>query len=360
MTNFGSSNLDFRLQELIRRHVSHDPRTPWSCDWPLDRRKLSQTDNSKIRPKRSADNFPKGNSDKVAVHRQSKMGMIALYAIIGLTSGCVSHTEEVISPETPVQLYAPAKLLKGIKKEYLYAEKEPVVPDIPLRSRTIQQVAEVADPAVVSIYVKTATPVKVRLIPIKFRFTGIPATLPGVGLGSGFFIHPGGYVLSNEHVIRNASEIHVMTHDGTTYPAELVATDPVYDLALLKISPVNKQSFSYLPMGDSTDIRGGDHVIAVGNPLGFGQTVTAGIISHTGRSLFEEQEPQGRYVRYIQTDAAINPGSSGGPLITLGGTWVGINTAQIAESQGIGFAVPSSQVTEFIVNVLEANGKAVE
>lgn len=278
----------------------------------------------------------------------------------GLLSGCVSLNEEPISPETPVQLYAPAKLLKGIPAKNLYAEQRPTVPDIPLWSRTIQRVAEVAQPAVVSIYVKTATPVKVRLLPIKFRFTGIPAKLPGVGLGSGFFIHPGGYVLSNEHVIRNASEIHVMTHDGKDYPAQLVATDPVYDLALLKINPAGKQSFSYLSMGDSNDIRGGDHVIAVGNPLGFGHTVTAGIISHTGRSLFEDKDPNGRYVRYIQTDAAINPGSSGGPLITLSGTWVGLNTAQIANSQGIGFTVPSSQVVEFIANVLEGNGTTVE
>ncbi len=252
-----------------------------------------------------------------------------------ILSGCVSATEEKISSVTPVQLYAPAKLLNGIPKDNLYAEKSPTVPDIPLWSRTIQRVAEVAEPAVVSIYVKTATPVKVRLTPIKLPFTGIPATLPGVGLGSGFFIHPGGYVLSNEHVIRNASEIHIMTNDGQTYPAKLVATDPVYDLALLKVDPIKKQSFAYLPMGDSNEIRGGDHVIAVGNPLGFGHTVTAGIISHTGRSLFEEKDPDGRYVRYIQTDAAINPGSSGGPLITLSGAWIGLNTAQIAESQGI-------------------------
>jgi len=113
-------------------------------------------------------------------------------------------------------------------------------------------------------------------------------------------------------------------------------------------------------MGDSTALCGGDLVIAVGNPLGFGHTVTSGIISHTGRSLFEEQDSDGRYVRYIQTDAAINPGSSGGPLITLGGAWIGLNTAQIADTQGIGFTVPSSQVHEFLTNVLEGNGQTAE
>jgi serine protease Do len=218
----------------------------------------------------------------------------------------------------------------------------------------------VAGPAVVSIYVKTETPVKVRLIPIQLPFTGLPAKLPGVGLGSGFIIHSKGYILSNEHVIRNASEIRVMTQDGTDHVAKVLATDPVYDLALLKIDSPGDRPLPFLPMGNSDAIRGGDHVVAVGNPLGFGHTVTTGVISHTGRSLFEEKNPNGRYVRYIQTDAAINPGSSGGPLITLTGSWVGLNTAQIANSQGIGFTVPSSQVLEFFGNVLEGRGQSAE
>jgi len=275
-----------------------------------------------------------------------------------LLSGCMSLDEEKISPETPVKLHPAAKQLKGAKPVELYVESQLTVSDMPLRSRTLQRVAEVADPAVVSIYVRTKTPVKVRLIPIKLPFTGIPARLPGIGLGSGFFIHPSGYVLTNEHVIRNASEVHVMTRSGVDHVAKVLATDPVYDLALLKIDSPDKLPF--LPMGDSAAIRGGDHVIAVGNPLGFGHTVTAGIISHTGRSLFEEKEANGRYVRYIQTDAAINPGSSGGPLITLTGSWIGLNTAQIANSQGIGFTVPSNQVLEFLGNVLEGTGQPVE
>lgn len=277
-----------------------------------------------------------------------------------LLSGCVSMVEERTLPDTPVRLYPAAVGLKGAKSAKLYLESQTTVSDMPLRSRTIQRVAGVADPAVVSIYVRTETPVKVRLIPIKLPFTGLPAKLPGIGLGSGFFIHPSGYILSNEHVIRNASDIRVMTQNGTDYIARVVATDPVYDLALLKVDSPNKIPFSFLPMGDSNALRGGDHVIAVGNPLGFGHTVTAGIISHTGRSLFEEKDVDGRYVRYIQTDAAINPGSSGGPLITLTGAWIGLNTAQIENSQGIGFTVPSSQVHEFLINVLEGNGQPVE
>ena len=288
--------------------------------------------------------------------------ILTLFCIFSLTllTGCVSLDEKKIPPDTPICLHSGAQKLVGTQPVNLYVESQLTVSDTPLRSRTFQRVAEMADPAVVSIYVRTETPVKVRLIPIKFPFTGLPAKLPGIGLGSGFFIHPSGYVLSNEHVIRNASEIHVMTQDGSDHLAQVVATDPVYDLALLKITPTGNSPFAFLPMGDSSVIRGGDHVIAVGNPLGFGHTVTAGIISHTGRSLFEEKEVNGRYVRYIQTDAAINPGSSGGPLITLTGSWIGLNTAQIADSQGIGFTVPSSQVREFLSNVLEGNGQSVE
>ncbi len=290
---------------------------------------------------------------------KSFLPVYALLACIPL-SGCVSLNEEKIASDAPVQLFPAASRLKGTFPANLYIESSVTVPDLPLRSRTIQRVAAEADPAVASIYVKTATPVKIRLIPIKFSFTGITASLPGIGLGSGFFIHPSGYLLSNEHVIRNATEIRVMSHDGVDYEARLVATDPVYDLALLKVQAANQRPFPFIPMGDSDAIRGGDHVIAVGNPLGFGHTLTAGIISHTGRSLFEEKEPDGRYVRYLQTDAAINPGSSGGPLITLGGAFVGVNSAQIANSQGIGFAVPGSQVKEFLSNVLEGNGKSGE
>jgi serine protease Do len=101
-------------------------------------------------------------------------------------------------------------------------------------------------------------------------------------------------------------------------------------------------------------------VIAIGNPLGFGHTVTAGIISHTGRSLFEIQDASGRYAHFLQTDVAINPGSSGGPLITLAGSWVGLNSAKIENTQGIGLTVPSRQIKEFLSNVLEGNGLPVE
>jgi serine protease Do len=176
---------------------------------------------------------------------------------------------------------------------------------------------------------------------------GLPVRVPGVGLGSGFFIHPSGYLLTNDHVVRLAEKVNVLTQDGTDLEVMVVARDPVYDLALLKVIQPG-QEFPVLPMGDSKEVDSGDMVIAVGNPLGLGHTVTSGIISHTGRNLSGEPEKDERQIRFIQTDAAINPGSSGGPLITLTGAWIGVNTAGAAAGQGIGFAVPSEQVREFL------------
>lgn len=285
---------------------------------------------------------------------------IAEGLLLALLCGCVSSDEQQVSAEAPVQLYPAARQLKGTPPVNLYVESRATVPDIPLRSRTLHRVAEQAEPAVVSIYVRTETPVRVHLLPVQVPFSGIPGKLPGLGLGSGFFVHPDGYLLTNEHVIHNASDIRVMTRDGTDYVARIVAVDPVYDLALLKVDSPNRIRFAFLPMGDSAQIGEGDQVLALGNPLGLGHTVSAGIVSHTGRILFEEQDAKGRYVRYIQTDAAINHGSSGGPLVTLSGAWIGVNTAMARDSQGIGFSVPSSQAREFFSNILAGGGQPVE
>ncbi len=155
---------------------------------------------------------------------------------------------------------------------------------------------------------------------------GFTVNVPGEGLGSGFFIHPSGYILTNEHVIRDASQMHGMTSAGETLELTLVAVDPVYDLALLKTT-VTGRKFEVLPMGDSEAAGVGEPVIAVGNPLGLGHTVTFGIVSQTDRNLTALPADGGRRIDYIQTDAAINPGSSGGPLINLSGQWIGVNTS---------------------------------
>jgi serine protease Do len=229
--------------------------------------------------------------------------------------------------------------------------------DVPLTTRLIHEVANTSGEAVVSLYVKTQTTARVSLLPIPG--TGIPVEVPGEGLGSGFFIHPSGYLLTNNHVVRNAQQVNVMTREGEDLEAIIVARDPVFDLALLKIKNPEKE-FPVLYKGDSEEIGVGDIVIAVGNPLGLGHTVTSGIISQTGRNLTEITDEDARQIQYLQTDTAINPGSSGGPLITLTGSWIGVNTAGITQAQGLGFAVPSNQAMEFLDKVRAGEGEPLQ
>ncbi|MFQ5788762.1 MAG: trypsin-like peptidase domain-containing protein, partial [Thermodesulfobacteriota bacterium] len=140
------------------------------------------------------------------------------------------------------------------------------------------------------------------------------------GLGSGFIISEDGYVVTNNHVVDKADDIEVILENGEKYDAEIIGKDPKTDLAILKIEPEEK--LIALKFGNSDDLRIGDWVIAIGNPFGLGNTVTAGIVSAEGRVL-----GLGSYDDFIQTDAPINPGNSGGPLFNLEGEVVGVNTA---------------------------------
>lgn len=157
-------------------------------------------------------------------------------------------------------------------------------------------------------------------------------------LGSGFIIDDKGYIITNNHVIDNAEKIMVILHDDSSFEAKVVGKDPKTDVALLKIDPKNK-ALKSVKFGNSDKLRVGDWVMAIGNPFGFGGTVTAGIVSARGRNI------GGSYDDYIQTDASINRGNSGGPLFDMQGNVVGINTAifsQSGGSVGIGFAVSSN------------------
>jgi len=163
-------------------------------------------------------------------------------------------------------------------------------------------------------------------------------------LGSGFIIDPAGYVVTNNHVIQDADEVTVILNDGTTMKATLVGRDTKTDLALLKVDP--PKPLKAVKFGDSDKLRLGEWVIAIGNPFSLGGTVTAGIVSARNRDI-----QSGPYDNYIQTDAAINRGNSGGPLFNLNGEVIGVNTAIISPSGGsigIGFAVPSKTVMPVI------------
>ena len=169
----------------------------------------------------------------------------------------------------------------------------------------------------------------------------------GRGAGSGVIITPDGYVLTNAHVVELGDRPSVRLADGRAISAHVVGRDPSSDLAVLR---VDASGLPTAELGDSDGLRAGQVVIAIGNPLGFQSTVTTGVVSALGRSL---RGRDGRPIEgVIQTDAALNPGSSGGPLVDTRGRVVGINTAVIAGAQGICFAVPSNTASALVVTLM--------
>lgn len=191
-----------------------------------------------------------------------------------------------------------------------------------------------------------------------FRFFGQPGR-PQIehGLGSGVIISPDGYIVTNNHVVEGAVDIRVTMSDKRTFSAKLIGTDPLTDLAVVKI---NGSEFPSVPLGDSTKLHPGQSVLAFGNPYGFRFTVTRGIVSALNRP---NPDPSNRRKpgQFIQTDAAINPGNSGGPLVDARGEVVGINTFLVSDNgsfSGMGFAIPA-QIVKPTIDALIAHGKVV-
>lgn len=176
-------------------------------------------------------------------------------------------------------------------------------------------------------------------------FNQRPQSRTQESLGSGFIISKKGYIVTNNHVIKGADKIRVILHDNTKYDATLVGTDPLTDIAVIKIKARNLVPLKF---GKSEQLQVGSWVVAIGSPFGLEQTVTAGIVSAKGRII-----GSGPYDDFIQTDASINPGNSGGPLLNLDGEVVGINTAIIKSGQGIGFAIPSDLAAGIIDQLVE-------
>ena len=174
---------------------------------------------------------------------------------------------------------------------------------------------------------------------------------PLIGTGSGVIISPDGYIITNSHVVKNADKIEITTNSNQTFDAELVGSDDQNDIALLKIN--SNEVLSYATFGDSDSTQIGEWVLAVGNPFNLNSTVTAGIISAKSRNL----DPSGRTTQsYIQTDAAVNPGNSGGALVNTKGELIGINTAiqsQTGSYIGYSFAVPSNIARKVIEDIME-------
>jgi len=203
-------------------------------------------------------------------------------------------------------------------------------------SRAVTNVVETVGPSVVAINIKQR------------RAASRPG---GEGSGSGVIITPDGFVLTNNHVVEHSDSLEVSLTDGRTFPAQIIGTDPATDLAVIRISD---GSLPTSELGDSDLLKVGQLVIAIGNPLGFQSTVSAGVVSAVGRSL---RSQAGRLIDgVIQTDVALNPGNSGGPLVDSRGRVIGINTAMIYMAQGISFAIPIN-TARWVVTELVVHGK---
>ncbi len=271
------------------------------------------------------------------------LGMLAI-AVIG---GLVALGVNKIFQNDP----APQSFQEHQSTKFTLAEKLADVPDVDFVS-----VADVSTPAVV--HIKNTMKIsggggQQFINPFEEFFNNpmMPQNRgPQVGTGSGVIIKKDGYIVTNNHVVENADKIEVILDDKRTYVAELMGTDPETDLALLKIEEDN---LPFLNLGNSDDLRVGEWVVAVGNPFNLTSTVTAGIVSAKGRNINLLRQKGGEYAieNFIQTDAAVNPGNSGGALVNTKGELIGINTAIASKTgsySGYSFAIPINLAKKII------------
>ena len=270
----------------------------------------------------------------------------------GMETDLVSKDDPIFDKSFETLSFEDIDLKRMWVEREISGDRENVV----IHNNTFADVAEQVKGAVVNIYTRNleekeahvgVSPNDLIRIPLLSNlFDIIPFKVPipfkseGFSLGSGFIINEQGYILTNAHVIHNATDIRVVLSEGKReYPAKIVGADRITDTALIRIEP--DHLLTVLPLGDSDRLRIGEMVMAIGNPLGLRHSVTSGIISATERISPELNE---RLVDFIQTDSAINPGNSGGPLVNLHGEVVGINTAVVTKAHSIGFAIPINTV----------------
>lgn len=288
------------------------------------------------------------------IHRKRIKGLLVAILLIGvgITAGMILSSD--------LGLFSSG--------EAVNEEVRKVSVPLPFTGQSFVDVAKIATPAVVHISTtrKVAGPGRSPLDPFfedpffrrffgdEFPKRGVPKERKEQSLGSGVIVDPGGLIVTNNHVISQADEIVVLLSDRREFKGKLIGTDPKSDIAVVKIEA---RDLPFLAWGDSDRLQVGEYALAVGNPFGLNQTVTAGIISAVGRANVGIAE----YEDFIQTDAAINPGNSGGALVNVKGELIGINTAIFSRSggyMGIGFAVPSS-MAKAVVDSLVKSGKVV-
>ncbi len=251
--------------------------------------------------------------------------------------GCGLPTELLLSPATPTPAVLPTP-----------TSAPPQVPSLP---PTISEEPANALEAQVEAVYDLAGPAVVNITSVVYTYDFFLNPVPQEGTGSGFAYDTEGHIVTNYHVVENAEELSVTLADGEVYPAEVVGVDPSNDLAVVHIEADDLPQ--PVALGDSASLRVGQFVVAIGNPFGLERTLTVGVISSLGRVI---QSPDGRFIgEAIQTDAAINSGNSGGPLLDLGERVIGVNSQIVCPSRanaGIGFAVPVNTVRRVVPQLI--------
>lgn len=294
------------------------------------------------------DQFNEGSRTEVKQVKSSKVKSVISTVLAGVIGSALTITALPYLPNTNEE--APKAI---VSEDNSVAETSAKLNVQQVSANSIADMVEQASKAIVGIVNKQQQ---------SNRFNQTNEAV-NAGTGSGVIFKKTGdaaYIVTNNHVIENANEIEVSLHDGKKVKAELIGTDPLTDIAVLKIS--GEVDVETLPFGDSALLRAGDQVLAIGNPLGLdlSRTVTQGIVSAVDRTIAVSTSAGEWDLEVIQTDAAINPGNSGGALINASGELVGINSLKISESgvEGLGFAIPINEV-QTIINELIENGQVI-
>jgi S1-C subfamily serine protease len=306
-----------------------------------------------------------GKENSIFIGSISWMMTLVLFLFSGCTVSRIPQEDErlLVEKEAPVFDRRFEKL--GIdeidpKRMWVQRDKSASREPVAVNNYTIADLVDKTKNGVVNIYTLKIEEREARfgihpndLLPIRIPLISsileiipfqvpIPFRTKGVSLGSGFIINDQGYILTNAHVIYNATDIRVVLSERRKeFPARIIGMDTLTDTALIKIE--TRENLTVIPLGDSDNLRVGEMVVAMGNPMGLRHSVSSGIVSATERVAPQLND---QFLDFVQTDSAINPGSSGGPMINMHGEVVGMNTAILAKAQAIGFAIPINTAKE--------------